>query len=392
MQSLFLASVIFCVYTYAIYPFWLWFRVKYLGVSRRIVAARATHESPDSPDNKDTAVIADGTPKVSIVIAAHNEERHLPTKLASLASIDYPADKLQVVIISDGSTDATPELLRQSAVDYRHYEPAKGKPTALNTGVAIATGDIIVFMDARQSVSPNVVRSLVNRFDDPTVGVVSGELVLSDDGHREAANVGLYWRYEKWIRQNESELFSTTGATGALYAVRREDVVELAEDVLLDDFEIPIQVLRQGKRTVFESGAVAFDRAEEDAGDEFRRKVRTLTGNFQSFSRNRWLFDPFTNPVCWQFLSHKVFRLLVPVAMFVALIASLLGDGWFLNIAFVLQALFYISGVAALYFPAVAKYRILNFIKVFLQMNAAAVVGAWRYFFGSADVKWKASQ
>ena len=392
MQSLFIFSVTFCVYTYAIYPLWLGVRVKYFGASRRIVAARASQSSVKATNDKNSTVTVDSVPSVSIVIAAHNEERHLPTKLASLAAIDYPSDKLQVVIISDGSTDATPELLRQSVVDYRHYEPAKGKPTALNTGVAIATGDIIVFMDARQTVSPNVVRSLVKRFDDPTVGVVSGELVLSDDGHREAANVGLYWRYEKWIRQNESELFSTTGATGALYAVRRDDVVVLAEDVLLDDFEIPIQVLRQGRRTVFESGAVAYDRAEEDAGDEFRRKVRTLTGNFQSFSRNRWLFDPFTNPVCWQFVSHKVFRLLVPVAMLMALVSSFLGDGWFLNTVFVLQAVFYISGVAALYVPAIAEYRLFNFIKVFLQMNAAAVVGAWRYFFGSADVKWKASQ
>ncbi len=388
MQSLFLASVAFCVYTYAVYPLWLWFRVRYFGTSRRLVADRAAKKK----DHTETDHTETELPTVSIIVAAHNEEQNLPGKLESLAAIEYPADKLQLIVISDGSTDATPEILRGSSVEYRHYEPAKGKPTALNTGVGIATGDIVIFMDARQRVSPNVVSALVKRFEDPTVGVVSGELVLSDDGIQEAANVGLYWRYEKWIRQNESELFSTTGATGALYAVRREDVTTLAEDVLLDDFEIPIQVLRQGKRTVFEAGAVAYDRAEENSDDEFRRKVRTLTGNYQSFSRNRWLFDPMTNPVCWQFVAHKVFRLLVPVAMLVAFVTSFFGSGWFLNLAFLAQALFYISGVLALMFPVFASNRITSFIKVFLQMNAAAVVGAWRYWLGSADVKWKASK
>jgi len=400
MMLLFVVACVFCVYTYALFPLMLHLRLRWRQKRRGhepfVDAGTANRVSGEGLGNLSAnlyGVDEQSWPAVSIIIAAHNEIANLPHKLASLSELDYPTDKLEIVIVSDGSTDGTVGLLSQvEGLAFEHYEPAAGKPTALNKAVQKAGGEILVFMDARQSVSANAVKALVLRFTDPAVGAVSGELVLSDDGHVEAANVGLYWRYEKWIRQNESELYSTSGATGALYAIRREDATTLPADTLLDDFVTPIEILRKGKRTVFEPLAKAFDRAEADSGREFVRKARTLAGNFQAFARHKWLFVPGSNPIWWQFLSHKVARLLVPYAMLMAFVSSALGDGWFLQVMFWLQVGFYLAGLTAMLVPAISGNKLVNFIKVFIQLNAAAVVGAVRYFSGSSAVQWKSSK
>ncbi len=388
MIWLFWIAVLFCIYTYALFPLWL--------------AIRA-HSVP-----KQIRRPLDEYPAVSVIIAVHNEEANIPAKLASLNALDYPSHKLEIVFVSDGSTDQTVALLTDAkrtmdSLQFTHYAPAAGKPTAINKGVEMATGQVLVFMDARQSVSVNALKALTERLmatDDGTdigaeigaeIGAVSGELTLADDEGVESAYVGMYWRYEKWIRLNESKLFSTTGATGALYAIRKSDFQPHRADVLLDDFDTPISLLAQGKRTVFEPEARVYDKAEASVSGEFRRKSRTLAGNFQSFARHRWLFSPTKNPVFLQFLSHKVFRLMVPYAMLVALIASMLGTGWFLKLMFVLQIVFYAIGFANMAGVKALDNKIFNFIKVFLQLNVAAVVGGIRYFNGTASVRWKQS-
>lgn len=381
MLIVFILAVAFCVYTYAGFPIILHLRAK----------AFARKATVDQSVENSSGLLSDAElPTVSVLVAAHNEADRLPAKLASLRALDYPAGQLQICVVSDGSSDNTVEWLQSQAdISWDHYEPAAGKPTALNRAVELATGEFLVFTDARQMISANAVRALVSRFDDDQIGAVSGELVLSDDGVSEAANIGLYWRYEKWIRMNEARIFSTTGATGALYAIRRADASRLPEDALLDDFETPIGLLKQGRRTVFEPSAKAFDAAETDAGKEFVRKSRTLAGNYQSFSRNRWLFSPAKNRVWWQFLSHKVARLMVPYAMLVAFVASAFGQGVFLSLMFWGQVALYVFGFAAIAFPQYATSKYINIIKVFLTLNAAAVVGAYNYFTGQSSVRWK---
>lgn len=376
MIWLFLTSVLFCVYTYAIFPISLHLR------------ARSVIDTPRQ-------ALTD-YPTVSVVIAAHNEEANIEKKLSSLKLLDYPTDKLQFVFVSDGSTDETVKKLTvaqktMSNLHVEHYLPASGKPTALNKGVECATGDVLVFMDARQSVSSNSIKALTERLMQSDIGAVSGELTLADDDGLESANVGLYWRYEKWVRLNESKLFSTTGATGALYAIRKSDFLPHQSDVLLDDFDTPVSILAKGLRTVFEPDAQIYDVAESSASGEFRRKTRTLAGNFQSFQRHRWLFSSRKNPVFLQFLSHKVFRLLVPYAMLVAFVASMLGSGLFLKVMLLLQVLFYGAGLANMAGVKGLDNKLFNFIKVFLQLNAAAVVGAYRFLTGGASVRWKQS-
>ena len=233
---------------------------------------------------------------------------------------------------------------------YRLIElPAAGKAVALNHGVAAAGGEILVFADARQQFSPDAITALVENFDDPEVGCVTGELRLDceieGDGREPGIGegVGLYWRYEKWLRRVESEIWSTLGATGAIYALRRSLWQPLPAGTLLDDVLAPMRVVLGGRRTVFEPRARAFDRAAPNAMVEERRKVRTLAGNYQILRLEPRLLLPICNPVWLQYASHKIARLLVPWALLSALLTSgaLAFSGWLYLVALILQLGFY---------------------------------------------------
>ncbi len=377
LMVLFFLSAGFVVYVYALFP--------------ALLHVRA-HGRPELKAPEPTT-----WPTVSVVIAAHNEAKNLDGKFASLEQLDYPKELIQWVMVSDGSTDNTQEVATRwfDGHDNRtliHLETSRGKCGALNEGVAQATGEIILFMDARQPVSDNAARRLIPFLLNPTIGAATGELVLSEDSSLEAANFGLYWRYEKWIRNNQSRLFSTTGVTGALYAIRRADFKPNPQGTLLDDFDTPVGLLKHGKRTVYVPGAFAFDAAADDIKQEFRRKVRNLGGNWQSFSRNPWLYSPSKNPVWLQFMSHKFGRLIVPWALILALVTALFGTisgNAFLSTMFWLQVVFYTIAIASYMDLPFARAKILNFPKIFVQMNAAALMGTLRYFFGKKAISWR---
>lgn len=374
MITVFLISLLFIIYTYAIFPVFLHIR-----------ANRRPALSCREPDT---------WPSVSIVIAAHNEKPNLKTKLKALENLDYPPELLEWIFVSDGSTDGTQSILENAFRGHPnrhvlHMKKSLGKCGALNAGVAQAKGEIILFMDARQVVSKNSVKKLVPYLSDPAVGAVSGELVLSEDSSIEAGNFGLYWRYEKWIRDNESRLFSTTGATGALYAIRRADFTPNKVGTLLDDFDTPVSLLKRGRRTLFVPGAYAFDKAADDLKEEFRRKVRNSAGRWQSYQTNAWLFNPLRNPVWWQFLSHNVFRLLVPYAIIAAFLSAVFGEGPFLNTMLILQLLFYAIAAASYKKLPGTSNKTFNMVVVFLQLNLAALVATSRFFITRREIAWR---
>jgi cellulose synthase/poly-beta-1,6-N-acetylglucosamine synthase-like glycosyltransferase len=380
MTWIFVCAIGFVLYTYLVFPLVL----HYLASGKKLPVAE-----PITDDNP--------LPSLSIVIAAHNERDALPAKLKSLETLDYPKDKIEWIIVSDGSSDGTADYLKAEFADYEnrhciHYEESRGKCGALNEGVANASGDVILFMDARQVVSPNAAMALVPYLADDTIGAATGELILSEDSSLEAANFGSYWRYEKWIRHNETRLTSITGVTGALYAIRRKDFIPNVIGTLLDDFETPISLLKQGKRTLYVSGAYAFDKANDDLALEFRRKVRNLAGNWQSFMKNKWLFHPKKNPVWWQFLSHKLFRLLVPFALIIAFISAFIGalsGSVFLQCMFAGQLLAYALAAASYAGLPGTRNKVLNFFKVFVQLNAAALVATVRFFTSDREISWR---
>jgi cellulose synthase/poly-beta-1,6-N-acetylglucosamine synthase-like glycosyltransferase len=265
-----------------------------------------------------------------------------------------------------------------------------GKAFALNVGVETATGDVIIFADARQRFEAGAIRELVANFADPTVGVVSGELLLVGSAGV-GESVGLYWKYEKWIRKNESRFNSVIGATGAIYAIRKRLWQSLPPMTLLDDVYTPMRIAMSGHRVVFDESARAYDQATNSAGREFARKVRTLLGNYQLCQLMPRLLAP-TSVLLLQFYSHKLLRLAAPILFLLLLVINVMilttqGPTWFYGATLAAQAIFYacVAAGAAL-LKRERKVRLLNFAYVFSVMNAAALVGLIYFIVGKRDV------
>ena len=284
-------------------------------------------------------------PQISIVMVVRNEEGTLESKLQNLNGLDYPADRRQVIVVSDGSTDRTEQILREwrrnCGIDIVLNPVAQGKASGLNDAIGLAQGNVILFTDVRQKIEREAVRLLTENFADPDVGCASGELMLGDADNGEAARgTGLYWRIEKKIRELESDSGSVVGATGALYAVRRELVPHVPAGTILDDVFIPMNVVRKGARVVFDKRSQAWDSPNLGAKREFGRKVRTLSGNYQLVQLAPWLLSA-ENPIRFEFVCHKLLRLVVPLALAALLGVSLVLKSPFWRAILVLQLAFY---------------------------------------------------
>ncbi|MGH9666218.1 MAG: glycosyltransferase family 2 protein [Bryobacteraceae bacterium] len=326
---------------------------------------------------------------VSIVIAVHNGEMFLRNKLRYVLALRYPRELLQILVVSDGSTDATDAIAAEFASEGVALLriPRAGKPAALNAGIHQATGEILVLTDVRQELEPESVERLVACFADPAVGVASGELLIRKGGLREEADIGLYWRFESWIRNQLSALDSMFGATGPFYAIRRSVAVTIPEDVLLDDVYLPLSAFFCGFRLIVEPRARAID-YPTTLDTEFRRKVRTLAGNYQIIGHFPALLGP-ANRMWLHFLSYKVGRLLLPYALIGLAVASFgLSRPWAIA-AVAAQAAGY--GLAALdpWIPAswILK-RLSSPARTFVVMMLAAVC-AVQVFFVSPRKLWK---
>ena len=366
------AAASFICYTYALYPAGIW----------ALGRLRPTEWAPPLAD-------AD-CPHVTVVIAAHNESARVQARVENLRELDYPADKLHLLFVSDGSTDDTvARLHRHPGVSVIEHPSRRGKAHALNSAMAQVQTPVVLFCDMRQRAEKTSLRMLVSTLMQPGVGAVSGELTHVDQSTQVAANIGLYWRYEKWIRKSESRWASVVGATGAFYAIRREHFVPLAEGTLLDDFEIPMQIARQGQRVLFDGRAQVFDELQSDMSGERKRKLRTLGGNFQSFQRHPWLFSPRSNPILMQFLSHKVFRLAVPYAMVLALVASLCSGTAAVFVLGCLQVAFYVAAIIGTRSSALRKNKLVAFATVFVELNWTAMQAGLQFATGRLDFQWE---
>jgi cellulose synthase/poly-beta-1,6-N-acetylglucosamine synthase-like glycosyltransferase len=370
MTWAFWLAVAVIAYAYVGYVGWLWLR----GQWRPRPALRGT-----------------GEPLVSVVMVVRNEAAVLAEKLRNLVELDYPAERLQIVVVSDGSTDGTEAILREQARNPQVLvvlnQLAGGKALGLNDGVSVAQGDIVVFTDARQKIEKDALRRLTENFADPEVGAVSGELMLGDPVSGESGSgLGLYWRMEKRVRTLEAASGSVVGATGAIYAVRRELVVKVPADTILDDVFIPMNVARQKFRVLFDDRARAWDQADLGADREFRRKVRTLTGNYQLLQLAPWLLSG-ENPLRFEFISHKLMRLVVPFALIMAFIAAGLLPGMFFRVAFWAQVTFYgfsLLGWAGWNLGPVS--RLSDVAYAFAALNAAALVAFVNFVTGQKSV------
>jgi biofilm PGA synthesis N-glycosyltransferase PgaC len=357
-------------YSYLGYPAWLWLRSRW------------------SPKPVRRGVVE---PEVSALLVARNEEAVIAGKVENLLALDYPPEKLEIVAVSDGSTDDTAARLARFADHPRVRTLLKplsqGKAAGLNDAMKLAGGEVALFTDARQKIEGGALRQLVENFADPAVGCASGELMLGDPAIGESGKgMGLYWRIEKKIRELESACGSVPGATGAIYCARRALLEPLPEGTILDDVLLPMQVAKKGSRVVFDSRARAWDAPDLGESREFWRKVRTLSGNYQLLQLAPWLLTS-KNPIRLEFLSHKLLRLAVPFALLAVLLASLFLSQPFYRAALVVQMAFYgLSLVAMAGFKIGPLSRVADAARTFVVLNSAAVVAVVNFVRGKKAI------
>lgn len=371
MKWVFWAGGLVVLYTYLGYPVWLWLRVHWSAtpVLRSLC-----------------------TPSVTFVMAVRNEELVLRQKLSNLLRLNYPPQKMEFVVISDGSTDGTESILSEFCGESRLRWIAKaqprGKAAGLNDAIEAARGEIVVFTDARQQIEGDALHFLIENFADHTVGCVSGDLMLGDPSSGESEKgMGMYWRVEKNIREMESASGSVIGATGAFYAVRRELLAPLPDQMILDDVYIPLSILRQGRRVLFDARARAWDVPDLGLRREFARKVRTLSGNYQLVQLAPWLLTR-ANPALFRFVSHKLMRLFSPFALAAVLLASFFLPQPIYRVALILQFSLYGLSLMAITSLALGPLtRVANAALTFVLLNTAAVV-AFANFVTGKKVVW----
>lgn len=376
MQTLFIISLLFIIYTYLGYPVYLIIRFKVL---------------PRPVDKKNNGQL----PMVSIVIAARNEEKNMEGRIKNLLDIYYPEDKYEVIIVSDGSDDQTNSIVTNYSASHDQirlisYFPSQGKPIALNKGVMEARGEIIVFGDSRQRFHRKAVLELAANFNDPDVGCVSGELVfLEGPDSSIQKEMGAYWHYEKMVRKLESRTGSVAGATGAIYAVRKSLYKDIPRETILDDVLIPLYTVLHGYRCVFDPSAVAYDYVSKDMQSELTRKIRTLAGNWQLLALEPKLIFPVANKIWWGFFSHKIFRLLVPFCLIYLFLVNFFLAGVFFMLTLTGQLLFYSAFVVACLKPGLREKRPINLIYFFVNLNYAALMGTFYFLTGNISKTWK---
>ncbi len=354
-----LASFALVAYTYAGYPALAWLLAR---VAPRPVAR------------------GDLTPPLAIVVVAHNEAARIGRKIETCLALDYPAERRRIVIASDGSDDGTAEVVARYAgqgVTLVAFPSRRGKAACLNDAVRGCDEELVLFTDARQRLDPMAARHLASNFADPDVGAASGELVFETEGMTGfGQGIDAYWRYEKFIRRQESAFGSVVGVTGAIYALRRSAWREIPADTILDDVVIPMNVVMQGLRVVFDGRALAYDVPSRDPVQERVRKVRTLAGNYQLMAAHPAFLVPLRDPILGQLLSHKILRLLSPflLAAMLAANAALALDStrWLALLG--AQVAGYLTGFAGLAWPSARRAMPVRLAAAFLALNGYAAL------------------
>ncbi|MFV0438592.1 MAG: glycosyltransferase family 2 protein [Desulfopila sp.] len=380
-ELIFWFSGIFIFYTYIGYPLSLWFIRSF--ASREVVKIETTE-----------------WPSVTVVIAAKNEERNIGKRIENIQSQKYSGPPIEIIVVSDGSTDDTDNILRILKSDEQKLAGVElkvltqphslGKPAALNKAIGAAGGEIVVFADARQTFSEDAIQQLVGSFTDSLVGGVSGELLFyQDDQNSLLVEMGTYWRYEKFVRQLESASGSVMGATGAIYAIRRRLYRPIRPETLLDDVLIPLNVISQNYRVVFENKARAYDVVSEQVAGEWKRKVRTLAGNWQLVGSLGVLDQATRYHFLYRFFWHKFARLLVPFFLVFLLASSLLTNAVGYRLVFWLQMLCYLCVFLTHYVGFLKKITFLKVLYFFFVLNGAAVMGFWVWLSGGCKRIWK---
>ena len=366
-------SIGILIYIYAIYPIVLQILKKFFA--RPIPA-------------KD-----DYLPAVSMIIAAYNEADVIEEKVRNSLKIDYPKDRFEIIVASDGSDDGTNEIVKKylsEGVVLNEITPRGGKTRALNLTIPTAKHDIIVFSDANTMYTPNAIRELVKFMHHPNVGGVTGDVKILNDSEKMGEQEGLYYKYERNIQLNESLLASIIGVDGAMYALKKAAFTPPTNDIILDDFVTSMNAVRNGYRVLYNPKAKAYENATPTVAQEIRRRVRITAGGMQALLSRQGLPAPGQWLEWWMYLSHKLLRWFTPVFMLIAFVANafLLGTSLFWDVLFAAQCLFYFFSLLR----GLTNWKILRLFNIpffFCMTNYAALIGIFKGLFGIQKVTWK---
>jgi cellulose synthase/poly-beta-1,6-N-acetylglucosamine synthase-like glycosyltransferase len=330
-------------------------------------------------------------PRVTLVLAAYDEESCIRAKIENCLALDYPADRLEIVVGCDGCKDGTPVVARDTGkgrVRVAELSPRQGKASVLARLVPNVSGDVVVLTDANVELHPGAIRALARRFRDPSVGAVVGRLRFR---MRRGESEGAYWAYESFLKYLEGKLGCVIGANGGIYAVRRILFGRLPPDTITDDFVVPARIAVRGWRVPFEPTAVAWEDVRDDPREEFGRRARIGAGNWQALARLPDLLDPRTGFVAFAFVSHKLLRWLGPLLLGLALVSNafvaLEPGAWGTRALLVAQLGCY--GLAAMGDRGGAAGR---GARHFVAMNAALAAGFWRFLRRTQAAAWRRTE
>jgi cellulose synthase/poly-beta-1,6-N-acetylglucosamine synthase-like glycosyltransferase len=381
-RSIFWMASLLLLHTYFFYP------VILLLLER---VRRQAESLRSNPSTWNPLAAEKELPRVTLVVAAYNEAGCIGEKLRNSLLIDYPADRFQILIGSDGSTDGTDDIIKGSVgqrIRLWRGERA-GKASVLNSCIPLAIGEIVVLSDANTMIDPKALKILVRHFENPDIGAVCGRLKLFNRSRKDYEE-SLYWKYESWIKLYEGKRGAVMGANGGLYAIRRRLFTALPASTIIDDFVIATRIMEQGFKVTYDSEALAYEETTEDYQKEFKRRVRIAAGNFQSLSLVPQLLLPSAGFPAFAFWSHKLLRWCAPWLMAAVLLSNLflLGDPLY-RLIFIGQGMFYALalGGKANVFKGQLR-RVASMAYYFVTMNFALAVGLWKFLRGQQGAAW----
>lgn len=340
-------------------------------------------------------VLSTELPTVSVVIAAYNEAPIIAARIQNALALDYPAERLEVLIVTDGCTDGTEDVVlavRDPRVRLLHRKERSGKVNALNAAIPQAQGEVVVGSDANCFFRADCLRLLVRHFGDPRVALVAGEKHIHQGEGTVSLGEGLYWRYESWLKRLDSGVSTALGATGEVFALRKACFEPLPPDAIIEDFMLSMRLVMAGRRVAYEPAATASEDASASFADEFKRKVRIVAGGWQAVVRLWPLLTPRYGLIAFQYVSHRVLRwMVVPFALPLAFIAdAVLAWHGSYRWLFALQLAFYSLALAgyALQRRGI-RWKACYIPFYFAFLNVAALAGALRYLRGRQPVTWE---
>lgn len=333
-------------------------------------------------------------PFVTFLIPAYNEQNVIRQKVENTLNLDYPKERLRITVVSDGSTDQTNDMLASYSENEIHFiarPKRRGKTTVLNKVIPKLEGEIIVLSDASGLLQPDALKKLVRHFKDPNVGCVSGVYSFeTEDESLRSMTERIYWQYETFLKKYESQVHSVIGAHGALYGFRRHLFEPLDKKAINDDFILPMQIIRQGYRVLYEPDAIVIERESTNLNGEFQRRIRINVGNFQMIYVLHSLLNPKRGRVALQFISHKVLRTMSPIFILLLPLACWLAEAPIYRLMLNLQAAFYLVGFLGYLQEFLGlRIRYLYMPFYFLMGNVAAVFGFVRFILKKQSILWK---